>query len=148
MAGAQAQKHSVVAYCQLLLPKFLICQSPISIGFGMSRIETYRFAGILNGAAILFQAAPASRRKYQALLGSDFFYYAETNMPREEPHEASEIHGQASLPYLLALLALCAHHGGPAVVELLYVLVIHNSTCLIQYWQPSNSHQDHRFQIV
>ncbi|MCP3956287.1 MAG: hypothetical protein GY719_00390 [bacterium] len=57
--------------------------------------------------------ATTSREKYKALLSSDYFYYAETNMPREEPHEASEVHGDCSLPYVTALLALTAHHGGP-----------------------------------
>ncbi len=56
--------------------------------------------------------ALTSRRKYQALL-KDFFYYAETNMPREEPYGASEFHGNASLPYVTLLLALCALYGGP-----------------------------------
>ena len=55
----------------------------------------------------------ASREKYRRLLTPDYVYYAETNMPREEPHQASEVHGDSSLPYVTALLALCAHHGGP-----------------------------------
>lgn len=55
--------------------------------------------------------AAASREKYIELLTPDYFYYAEMNMPREEPHEASEMHGDASLPYITALLALCARHG-------------------------------------
>jgi len=55
----------------------------------------------------------ASREKYRGLLTPDYVYYAETNMPREEPHQASEVHGDSSLPYVTALLALCAHHGGP-----------------------------------
>ncbi len=61
--------------------------------------------------------ANTSRAKYQKLFADDFYYYAETNMPREEPHEASETHGDASLPYLLALLGLCAHLGDPAAVS-------------------------------
>lgn len=65
--------------------------------------------------------ASASRAKYKLLLGDDYSYYAETNMPREEPHLASETHGDASLPYVTALLALCALHGSPeaAVREIL-----------------------------
>ncbi len=55
----------------------------------------------------------ASRAKYRALLEPEYFYYAESNMPREEPHEASEVHGDSSLPYVLALLALVASHGSP-----------------------------------
>ena len=57
--------------------------------------------------------ATASRARYKQLLGDEYTYYAETNMPREEPHLASETHGDASLPYVTALLGLCALHGGP-----------------------------------
>ncbi len=56
--------------------------------------------------------AVASREKYRQLL-TGYHYYAETNMPREEPREASEVHGDSSLPYVTALLALCALCGGP-----------------------------------
>ena len=59
--------------------------------------------------------ANVARGKYKQLL-KDFYYYAETNMPREEPYEASEMHGDASLPYIQLLLTLCAHHGSPAAV--------------------------------
>ena len=55
----------------------------------------------------------ASRAKYRALLAPDYYYYAETNMPRVEPYQASEVHGDSSLPYVTALLALVAHHGDP-----------------------------------
>ena len=58
--------------------------------------------------------AAAAREKYIELLGDDFAYYAEVNMPREEPWPASETHGDAALPYVTALLALTALHGGPA----------------------------------
>ncbi len=34
-------------------------------------------------------------------------------MPRDEPYQASEVHGDSSLPYVMALLALVAHHGSP-----------------------------------
>ena len=54
----------------------------------------------------------ACREKYRALLAPEYFYYAESNMPRVEPHEASQVHGDSSLPYVMALLALVAHHGG------------------------------------
>ena len=57
--------------------------------------------------------ATTARRKYIELLGDDFAYYAEVNMPREEPHHASITHGDASLPYVTALLALCAQLGSP-----------------------------------
>ncbi len=56
--------------------------------------------------------AVASRKKYRRLLAG-YHYYAETNMPREEPLEASEVHGDSSLPYVTALLALSALCGGP-----------------------------------
>lgn len=55
--------------------------------------------------------AVAAREKYIALLGNDYSYYAEVNMPREEPHDASLMHGDASLPYVTALLALLGHLG-------------------------------------
>lgn len=57
--------------------------------------------------------AAAARRKYIDLLGGDFAYYAEVNMPREEPRPASETHADAALPYVTALLALSARRGGP-----------------------------------
>ncbi len=62
-----------------------------------------------------------SRAKTRALLEPRFFYYAESNMPRVEPHEASEMHGDSSLPYVTALLALVASYGSPqaAVARLL-----------------------------
>ena len=55
--------------------------------------------------------AVVAREKYLALMGEDYSYYAEVNMPREEPHDASLMHGDASLPYVTALLALLAHLG-------------------------------------
>lgn len=57
--------------------------------------------------------AEVARRKYKALFDEDFAYYAEVNMPREEPEEASEAHGDAALPYVTTLLALTARLGGP-----------------------------------
>lgn len=50
--------------------------------------------------------------KYKLAL-PDHDYYAESNMPRLRPARASEKHGEAVLPYLLALLYLCAQHTGP-----------------------------------
>lgn len=61
--------------------------------------------------------ANTSLKKYQKLFAGDFYYYAETNMPREEPHDASESHGDSSLPYMLVLLGLCAHFGDPLAVS-------------------------------
>ena len=61
--------------------------------------------------------ATASRSKYIELLTPEYIYYAETNMPREEPHVASEVHGDSSLPYVTALLALCAAHGETEAVR-------------------------------
>ncbi|MCG8454648.1 MAG: hypothetical protein MI919_00095, partial [Holophagales bacterium] len=58
--------------------------------------------------------AVTSRAKYIELLGDDYAYYAEVNMPREEPRAASEEHGEASLPYVTALLALVAREGSTA----------------------------------
>lgn len=54
--------------------------------------------------------AHAAREKYRAVLDG-YSYYAETNMPREEPREASETHGDSSLPYLAVLAALVAVDG-------------------------------------
>ncbi len=54
-----------------------------------------------------------SRDKTRARLEPDYFYFAESNMPRAQPHEASETHGDCSLPYVTALLALVAAHGDP-----------------------------------
>lgn len=56
--------------------------------------------------------AATSRDKYRALL-RDFYYFAETNMPRAIPRQASEVHGDSSWVYVAALLALTALHGGP-----------------------------------
>ncbi len=57
--------------------------------------------------------ALTSRKKTRTLLTPRYVYYAETNMPREAPHPASEVHGDCSLPYVTSLLALVAHHGSP-----------------------------------
>lgn len=64
--------------------------------------------------------AHTSRGKYQKLL-ADYYYYAETNMPREVPREASEMHGEAIAVYIATLLALAAENGGPkaAAAEIL-----------------------------
>ena len=82
-------------------------------GAAIADIAIDQGGSILHDAYSEDDDASASRKKYQALLSSDYFYYAETNMPREEPHEASDMHGDCSLPYVTALLALVAHHGGP-----------------------------------
>lgn len=59
--------------------------------------------------------AVAARSKYQRIFAElGYSYYAETNMPREAPHGASEHHGEASLAYVAVLLMLSALHGGPA----------------------------------
>ena len=57
-------------------------------------------------------SAAASLEKYRTLF-ADYAYYAETNMPREVPREASQRHGDASWLYVTTLLALTALHGGP-----------------------------------
>lgn len=58
--------------------------------------------------------AIAARAKYRQLFGDDFYYYAEVNMPREEPHDASIMHGDSVWRYIETLLLLCAIGGGPA----------------------------------
>jgi alanine dehydrogenase/prolyl-tRNA editing enzyme YbaK/EbsC (Cys-tRNA(Pro) deacylase) len=45
--------------------------------------------------------------------GPNSRYRALANMPRALPGSASQAHGEAVLPYLAALLALSALHGGP-----------------------------------
>jgi alanine dehydrogenase len=50
--------------------------------------------------------------KYKQAL-KNYCYYAEPNMPRRKPREASKRHGDAVLPYVVALLILCAEHGDP-----------------------------------
>jgi len=60
--------------------------------------------------------ATTARRKYKDLFAGRYYYYAETNMPREVPREASLMHGDASWVYVVTLLALCAVHGDPAAV--------------------------------
>jgi alanine dehydrogenase len=50
--------------------------------------------------------------KYKEAL-KNYCYYAEPNMPRRKPREASKRHGDAVLPYIVALHLLCAEHGDP-----------------------------------
>lgn len=65
-----------------------------------------------------------ARDKYRELL-KDFYYFAETNIPRHVPCEASVSHGDASWGYVATLLALSALQGGPrqAAEELLQLQV-------------------------
>jgi alanine dehydrogenase len=56
--------------------------------------------------------AEAIRKNSLAIKQRDKVYFAESNMPRAFPSEASTAHGLAILPYLAGLLALCAIHGG------------------------------------
>jgi hypothetical protein len=51
-------------------------------------------------------------RKYKEAL-KNYCYYAEPNMPRRKPREASKRHGDAVLPYIVALHLLCAEYGNP-----------------------------------
>ena len=50
--------------------------------------------------------------KYKKEL-DNYCYYAEPNMPRRRPREASTRHGDAVLPYIVALHLLCAEYGDP-----------------------------------
>ncbi len=81
-------------------------------GAGVADIAIDQGGSILHDDYGEDDDAATCRKKYQQLL-KDYFYYAETNMPREEPHGASERHGNVSLPYVTMLLALSALHGGP-----------------------------------
>lgn len=59
-------------------------------------------------------------RKYKEAL-RNYCYYAEPNMPRRKPREASKRHGDAVLPYIVALHLLCAEYGNPvSATEYLY----------------------------
>lgn len=89
-------------------------------GAGVADIAIDQGGSILHDDYGEDDDAATCRKKYQRIL-RDYFYYAETNMPREEPRDASERHGDASLPYVTMLLALSAVHGGPqeAVREIL-----------------------------
>ncbi len=71
--------------------------------------------------------ALTARDKYRELL-QGFYYFAETNIPRHVPCEASVSHGDASWGYVATLLALSALHGGPrqAAEELLRHEVRHS----------------------
>ncbi|MCP4658485.1 MAG: hypothetical protein GY856_23990 [bacterium] len=81
-------------------------------GSGVADIAIDQGGSILHDDYGEDDDAATCRKKYQQVL-KDHFYYAETNMPREDPHDASEQHGNASLPYVTMLLALSALHGGP-----------------------------------
>ena len=82
-------------------------------GAAISDIAIDQGGAIAHDGYVETDDATTAREKYIALLGDDYAYYAEVNMPREEPHHASLTHGEASLPYVTTLLALCAHLGGP-----------------------------------
>jgi alanine dehydrogenase len=59
----------------------------------------------------------AKMQKHRAALAArGKVYFAEQNMPRILPHEASIAHGTAILPYLTGLLVLCAIYGGAGEV--------------------------------
>ena len=79
-------------------------------GAAISDIAIDQGGSILHDGYSEYDDAATSRAKYQDLL-VDYSYFAETNMPREMPNEASPAHGEASLPYVEALLALTAMHG-------------------------------------
>ncbi len=107
-------------------------------GAAIADIAIDQGGSILHDGYSELDTVDASRAKYRALLTPDYFYYAETNMPREEPHEASRVHGDSSLPYVTALLALVAHHGGPeAAIRRILANDIRNFT-------PSDALPDHR----
>ncbi len=83
-------------------------------GAGVADIAIDQGGSILHPDYVESDDAVTSRDKTEAVLGERYFYYAEVNMPREEPRDASEMHGDAILPYLEALLLHCAIEGGPA----------------------------------
>lgn len=82
-------------------------------GAGVADIAIDQGGSILHPAYDEDDDAAASRDKTAAAVEPDRYYYAEVNMPREEPRDASEMHGDAILPYLEVLLQLCAIEGGP-----------------------------------
>lgn len=85
-------------------------------GAGIADIAIDQGGSILHPGYEETDDAATARDKYTALFQDRFYYYAEVNMPREKPHEASKMHGDAVLPYLEALLLLSAIHGDPTAV--------------------------------
>lgn len=82
-------------------------------GAAISDIAIDQGGAIAHDGYVETDDAVAARDKYIELLGDDYAYYAEVNMPREEPHHASLTHGEASMPYVTLLLVLCAELGSP-----------------------------------
>jgi len=82
-------------------------------GAGIADIAIDQGGSILHDGYSEDDDATTARAKYIELFAGRFFYYAEVNMPRERPRKASRMHGDAVLPYLEALLLMCALHGGP-----------------------------------
>ncbi|RMH17294.1 MAG: hypothetical protein D6696_16125 [Acidobacteria bacterium] len=85
-------------------------------GAGIADIAIDQGGSILHDGYDERDDALTARAKYRELLDGPFFYYAEVNMPREEPHDASQVHGDAVLPYVTTLLMLVARHGSPEAV--------------------------------
>lgn len=82
-------------------------------GAGIADIAIDQGGSILHPGYLETDDAHASRKKYIELFAGRYFYYAEVNMPREEPYDASITHGRTVAPYLEVLLALCALEGSP-----------------------------------
>lgn len=82
-------------------------------GAGIADIAIDQGGSILHPGYLETDDAHASRAKYIDLFAERYFYYAEVNMPREEPYDASITHGRTVMPYLEVLLLLSAIHGGP-----------------------------------
>ncbi len=82
-------------------------------GAGVADIAIDQGGSILHSDYVETDDAVTSRNKTEAILGQRYFYYAEVNMPREEPRDASEMHGESILAYLETLLLHCAIGGGP-----------------------------------
>jgi alanine dehydrogenase len=86
------------------------------VGRFVERGGTVADIGIDQGSCITFHddgLDPKTKvdvfRKHFGAAGRH--YFGEINMPRAYPHEASEVHGEMVLPYLLALAALHAETG-------------------------------------
>ncbi len=85
-------------------------------GAGIADIAIDQGGSILHPGYEETDDAATARDKYTALFQDRFYYYAEVNMPREKPHDASKMHGDSALPYLEALLLLSAIHGDATAV--------------------------------
>jgi alanine dehydrogenase len=82
----------------------------VVIDIGIDQGGSIRNPDIVTGDD---QATIIARNKGSLEIARGLRYVAEPNMPRTYPREASQAHGRAIAPYLLALGVLCAREGSP-----------------------------------